>query len=304
MTDATNHTEPVLLIDEPLPRVRRLTLNRPSKRNALNDALRGALFDALRAGDRDRDVSVMIVRGAGVCFSAGYDLGSPNHDVERSIAKVDGWWSRHVVNNWFEMWDMSTPIIAQVHGYCLAGGTELATACDLVYVAEDAAIGYPPVRLMSRPDMQWQTWLMGLRRGMEALLTGDSMSGTDAVAAGFANRAFPVDGLDVAVLAIAERVAKIPPDLLALNKRAAHRAMEAMGIRTGMRATAEIQALGFHQPASRDYLATFATQGVTAALSARDRTFGDYREEGRDEPDAVPVDGGAAANPEDSPGNN
>ena len=269
----------VLIIDEPLPLVRRLTLNRPEKRNALNDALRSALFDALRAGDGDRGVSVMIVRGAGTSFSAGYDLAQANHDVERAIAKADGWWSRHVVNNWFEMWDMATPILAQVHGYCLAGGTELATACDLVYVADDAKIGYPPVRLMSPPDMQWQTWLMGLRRGMEALLTGDSMSGTEAVEAGFANRAFPVADLDEAVLSIAERIAKVPPDLLALNKRSAHRAMEAMGIRTGIRATAEIQALGFHQPASREYMASFADKGVTEALSERDRAFGDYREQ-------------------------
>lgn len=268
----------VLLIDDPLPRVRRLTLNRPAKRNALNDALRGALFEQLRRADRDRNVSVIIVRGAGPCFSAGYDLGSPNSDVERSIAKADGWWSRHVVNNWFEMWDMATPIIGQVHGWCLAGGTELAAACDLVYVAEDARIGYPPVRLMSPPDMQWQTWLMGLRRGMEALLTGDAMSGTEAVAAGMANRAYPADELDDAVLAIAERVAKIPVELLALNKRAAHRAMEAMGIRSGIRATADIQALGFHQPPSIAYLQSFAEVGVSQALSARDREFSDYRE--------------------------
>lgn len=273
-------SEPVLIVDDPAPKVRRLTLNRPEKRNALNDTLRGALFDALRAGDKDRSVSVMIVRGAGSCFSAGYDLGSANTDVERSSSYADGWWSRHVVNNWFEMWDMSTPIIAQVHGYCLAGGSELATACDLVYVAHDAKIGYPPVRLMSPPDMQWQTWLMGLRRGMEALLTGDSMSGDEAVAAGFANRAFDLADLDAEVLAVAERVAKIPPDLLALNKRAAHRAMEAMGIRAGIRATAEIQALGFHQRSSKDYMSSFATKGVTAALSERDADFGDYRESG------------------------
>ena len=270
--------EQVLLVDDPAAKVRRLTLNRPDKRNALNDALRSSLFDALRAADRDREISVIVIRGAGPCFSAGYDLGSPNRDVERSIAKVDGWWSRHVVNNWFEMWDMATPIIAQVHGYCLAGGTELATACDLVYVAEDAVIGYPPVRLMSPPDMQWQTWLLGLRHGMEALLTGDSMTGAEAAARGFANRAHPLAELEAAVLAIADRIAKIPLDLLALNKRSAHRAMEAMGIRAGMRAGADIQALGFHQPASREYLASFASKGVTAALSDRDREFGDYRE--------------------------
>ena len=276
-------SESVLLIDDPAPKVRRFTLNRPEKRNALNDALRGALFDALRAGDKDKNVSVMIIRGGGPCFSAGYDLGSANSDVERAISRADGWWSRHVVNNWFEMWDMTTPIIGQVHGYCLAGGTELATACDLVYVAEDAQIGYPPVRLMSPPDMQWQTWMMGLRRGMEALLTGDSMSGIEAVTNGFANRAFPLADLDAAVLAVAERVAKIPPDLLALNKRAAHRAMEAMGIRTGIRATAEIQALGFHQKSSMEYMQGFATKGVTAALSERDAAFGDYRESGSSE---------------------
>jgi len=282
MTHADNEEQiqqtQVLIVDDPAPRVRRLTLNRPEKRNALNDDLRGALFDALRAGDKSRDVSVMIVRGAGSCFSAGYDLGSVNTDVERPSSYADGWWSRHVVNNWFEMWDMATPIIGQVHGYCLAGGSELATACDLVYVAEDAQIGYPPVRLMSPPDMQWQTWLMGLRRGMEALLTGDSMSGIDAVEAGFANRAFPAAELDEAVVSMAERVAKIPPDLLALNKRAAHRAMEAMGIRAGIRATAEIQALGFHQRSSIEYLRSFTEKGVTAALSDRDASFGDYRE--------------------------
>jgi enoyl-CoA hydratase len=268
----------VLLIDEPRPKVRRLTLNRPAKRNALDDALRGTLFEALRAADRDRDVSVIVVRGAGPCFSAGYDLGTVNHAVERSTAPLDGWWSRHVVANWFEMWDMPTPIIAQVHGWCLAGGSELAAACDLVYVAEDARIGYPPVRLMSPPDMQWQTWLMGLRRGMEALLTGDAMSGTEAVDAGVANRAFPARDLDEEVSAIAERIARIPPELLALNKRAAHRAMEAMGIRDGIRATADIQALGFHQSPSKDYLATFRDRGVTEALSDRDRQFADYRE--------------------------
>lgn len=270
--------EPAVLVDDPAPKVRRFTLNRPAKRNAMNDALRGQLFEGLRAGDRSRDVSVMIIRGSGSAFSAGYDLASPNHDVERSIAKADGWWSRHVVNNWFEMWDMATPIIAQVHGWCLAGGTELANACDLIYVADDARIGYPPVRLMSPPDMTWQPWMMGLRRGMEALLTGDHMTGVEAVAAGAANRAFPEADLDDEVLAMAERIAKIPPDLLALNKRAAHRAMDAMGIRNGIRATADIQALGFHQPSSAEYMAGLGRRDLTESLSERDRAFGDYRE--------------------------
>jgi enoyl-CoA hydratase len=267
----------LVVVDTPVPLVRRLTLNRPEKRNALSNALRGALFDAQRAADADPDVRVIVIRGGGPCFSAGYDLAQDMRaDLPRHTAIVDGFWPRNVVEGWFEMWDYATPVIAQVHGFCLAGGTELAAACDLVYVADDAQIGYPPVRLMSPPDMTWQPWLMGMRRAMEALLTGDSISGADSVQAGFANRSFPADELDERVLEIAERVAKIPGDLLALNKRAVHRAMEAMGIRAGIRATADLQALGFHQRSSKEYRAKFAT-GVTKALDERDSPFGDYR---------------------------
>jgi enoyl-CoA hydratase len=269
--------ESLILVDDPAPRVRRFTLNRPSKRNALSSGLLARLFDELRSADLDTEVSVMVIRGAGSCFSAGYDLGQDRTEpLVRHASAADGYWPRHVVDGWFEMWDYATPIVAQIHGFCLAGGSELATACDLAYVADDAVIGYPPVRLMSPPDMAWQPWLLGMRRAMEAMLTGDSMTGTEAVAAGFANRAFPAADLDQAVLDVAQRIAKIPPDLLALNKRVVHRAMEAMGIRNGIRAGTDLQALGFHQRSSRKYMAKL-TEGVTPALTARDGPFGDYR---------------------------
>jgi enoyl-CoA hydratase len=273
-------SQEVLVVDDPLPGVRRLTLNRPEKRNALSDDLRLALFEALRAADDSRDVSVIVIRGAGDCFSAGYDLEKWVHPVERHTAKVDGWWPRHVVAGWFEMWDLATPVVAQVHGWCLAGGSELAAACDIVYIADDARVGYPPVRSMSTPDMVWQPWLLGMRRGMEALLTGDWISGAEAADLGFATRSFPADELESAVLNIAERVSKIPSDILAVNKRACHRSMEAAGIRTGMRACAELNALGFHQRSSKDFMRSMATNGVRDSLSDRDKTFGDYREQG------------------------
>lgn len=270
--------EPVVLVDDPAPHVRRLTLNRPTKRNALSHKLRGELFAALRAGDAARDVRVIIIRGSGPCFSAGYDLAQDQSEpLPWPQSRADGSWARHVLQGWFEMMDMATPLIAQVHGWCLAGGTELASACDLVYVADDAQIGYPPVRLMSSPDMAWQPWLMGMRRAMEAMLTGDAMTGTEAVEAGFANRSFPAAELDERVLAIAERVAKVPSDLQAVNKRVVHRAMDVMGMREGLRATAELNALGFHQPSSIAYFAKLR-ESVTGALSARDGEFGDYRE--------------------------
>ncbi len=152
---------------------------------------------------------------------------------------------------------------------CLAGGTELATACDLVYVAEDAQIGYPPVRSMSTPDTAYHPWLMGMRRAMELMLTGDSISGIEAVQYGFANRAFPADKLEEEVLNWARRVAKIPRDLQALNKRVVHRAMEIMGARAAIRSATEIQALCFHQPSSREYMKNDARGRYQGARRAR-----------------------------------
>jgi enoyl-CoA hydratase len=266
-----------LAVDTPRPFVRRLTLNRPEKRNALSNELRGELFDALRAADRDDAVRVSIVRGAGTCFSAGYDLGADlTQGRPHPTAEGDGSWPRHVVHGWFEIWDLAKPVVAQVHGYCLAGGSELAAACDLVYVAEDAQIGYPPVRLMSPPDTQFHPWLVGMRRAMELMLTGDPISGAEAARIGFANRAFPAADLDAAVLDLAERVAKIPTSLQQINKRSIHRAMEIMGMRAAIRAGTELQALAFHQAESVEYRKE-VRKNLKDALTKRDSRFGDYR---------------------------
>jgi len=181
---------PVLVLDDPLPGVRRLTLNRPEKRNALSNEL----------------------RGAGPCFSSGYDLSADNtKDQPFYSPGGPGQWARHVVEGWFTIWDLAKPVIAQVHGYCLAGGSELATGCDLVYVAEDAQIVYPAVRTMSPPDNQYHAWIMGMRAAMELMLTGDSISGLEAVRLGYANRAWPVEQLEEQTLAMASRIAKLDP---------------------------------------------------------------------------------------------
>jgi enoyl-CoA hydratase/carnithine racemase len=250
---------PLLLADDPRPGVRRFTLNRPEKRNALSNALRGELFRALEEADRDAAVRVSIVRGAGPCFSSGYDLASDlAADQPYPTAGGDGAWSRHVSEGWFKIWDLAKPVIAQVHGYAMAGGSELAAACDLVYVAEDAKIGYPVVRMVSPPDMQFHPWLVGMRRAMELMLTGDSISGSEAAAMGLANRAYPAAELDERVLEVAERVAKIPADLQQLNKRSVHRAMDVMGIRAAIRAGSELQALATHQPSVKKLLENLA----------------------------------------------
>ena len=266
-----------IIIDRPLDGVSRITLNRPDSRNALNNTLRGEIYSTLEANDVDDDVRVTIIRGAGKAFCAGYDLkGNNNEDRPFHTAGGDGSWARHVVEGAFRVWDLAKPVIAQVHGYCLAGGTELATSCDLVYVAEDAKIGYPVVRSMSPPDNQFFPWIVGMRNAMEMMLTGDAISGSDAVEYGFANRAYPIDELEDAVLAIAEKIAKVPPDIEQMNKRAVHRQMELMGMRAAIRQGTEIQALAFHTKSTRAHFKELAA-GLTDALSKRDGKFGDYR---------------------------
>ncbi len=227
--------EDVIVVDEPCPRVRRITMNRPEKRNSLIHPLRGAILDTLRAHDADPDVSVTIIRGAGPSFSAGYDLGGGNEGYEMPYYTPggEGAWPRHVTEGWMSIWDLAKPVIAQIHGYCLAGASELATGCDLVYMAEDAQMGYPAVRF-GVPDMHFHPWFLGMRKAMEMMLTGDSISGVEAVKRGWANEAFPAAELDDRVLDVARRIAIVPIELLQLNKRVVHRQMDAMGLRAGI----------------------------------------------------------------------
>jgi enoyl-CoA hydratase len=268
----------VLVVDEPSPGVRRLTMNRPEKHNALNNALRAAIIREVEAADSDPAIKVTILRGAGRSFCSGYDLAGDNTiDQPYFTAGGAGHWPRHVVDGWFRIWDCGKPVIAQVHGYCLAGGSELATCCDLVYVADDAEIGYPPVRLMSPPDNQFHPWLMGMRKAMEMMLTGDSISGKEAVEHGFANRSYPAGDLDKRTIQIAERIALIPSELVQINKRAIHRAMEVMGLRTAIRYGTELQALAYTTASSLEYRKQFKRDGssVSKLFKQRDQKFED-----------------------------
>ncbi len=267
-----------VLLDDPIPGVRRITFNRANKRNSLIHPLRGAILGALRDADNDDDVKVSIVRGDGLSFSAGYDLAGGNTDYELPFftAQGEGQWPRHVTEGWMSIWDLAKPVIAQVHGYCLAGGSELATCCDLVYVAEDAQMGYPATRF-GVPDMHFHAWFMGMRKAMEMMITGDSVSGLEAVEYGWANKAFPAEELSEGVLKIAERITQTPTDVVQLNKRVVHRQMEVMGLRTGIRAGTELCALGVHSESMKRFIGNIKEKGLTAALSERDEPYDDYR---------------------------
>ncbi|HEY8120368.1 MAG TPA: enoyl-CoA hydratase/isomerase family protein [Myxococcota bacterium] len=240
-----------LLIDDPAPRVRRITLNRPDKRNAISNALRGELLDALRAADGDDAVSVSIVRGAGVCFSSGYDLKSDlGANQPYFTPNVGLQWARHVSEGWMSIWDLAKPVIAQIHGFAMAGGLELAGACDLAYAASDAKLSHPVLRIAGLPDFAWFPVLLNPRHAMELHLTGRVYSGEEAERAGLVNRAFAPDELEARVLEIASAMAQTPVAVLSVNKRFVHTALEARGARSVIRTGGDLQA-GPHLQAVR-----------------------------------------------------
>jgi enoyl-CoA hydratase len=231
-------TEARVVNEEVAKGVRRITLNRPDQRNAIDNALRSELLAALEDADRDSDVRVSILRGAGNCFSSGYDLKSDlNADQPYFSPAVGQPWARHVSQGWLSIWDLAKPVIAQVHGYAMAGGLELVGACDLVYAADDARFSHPVTRFAGLPDFPWFAAKLETRHAMELHLTGREFVGEEAVRIGIVNRLFSPEELESSVLEIAEQMATSESAVLAVQKRYVYTALEARGgralIRTG-----------------------------------------------------------------------
>lgn len=232
-----------LLVNDLEDGIREITLNRPNKRNAINNPMRGELLAALQDADVNDAVRVSIIRGAGNCFSSGYDLKSDlEADQPYFTAKVGMQWAKHVTEGWMSLWDLSKPVIAQIHGYAMAGGLELAGACDLIYAAEDAVLSHPVLQFAGLPDFAWFPAFMAPRQAMELHIAGRQFCGDEAVTAGLINQTFPAAELDDKVLAIARRIAALPPEVVAVNKRYVHAAMEARGARSMLRIAGDLQA--------------------------------------------------------------
>lgn len=268
-----------------------VTLNRPEKLNALSNNLRGEVMHAMKEAEADRDIGVIILKAEGRAFSAGYDL-SPSRaagDDSKYVHPRSGLpdtgsthpgpmeWSRHVVATNWTIWELAKPVIAQVHGYCLAGGTELATICDFRIVAEDAQIGYPPVRAMTTMDMMWAPWHLPMAKAREFAYVGDSFSGLQMAQLGWANYAVPADELGEFTKTFARRIAHVDNDMLMYSKRAVNRQYEVMGIRTGLWSGTEIQGLSSYRPAAGEWGRRVREDGLKAALEWRDGPFRDFR---------------------------
>ncbi|MHB8377451.1 MAG: crotonase/enoyl-CoA hydratase family protein [Dehalococcoidia bacterium] len=269
----------------------RITLNRPEKLNALSARLQRELSAALWEADNDARVHVIILRAAGRAFSAGYDLtpmqsppkreqaGEAYTNVYRGIGSLDDdiWQLERQQRERMAIWDIHKPVIAQVHGYCLAGGTDLALLCDIVVAADDAVIGFPPVRAMGSPVAHMWTYLVGPQWAKYFLLTGDSVSGRQAAEIGLVWKSVPPEALAGEVEALASKMEKIDTELLTPNKRIVNVALELMGARTLQRMAAENDGRAHQAPAVREFGRRAMTEGLKAALEWRDARFGDSR---------------------------
>jgi enoyl-CoA hydratase len=268
----------------------RITLNRPEKLNALSFKLQRELNQALWEADNDTQVHVVILRGNGRAFCAGYDLTpmqSPRRrDGDEDYANVyrgatslddDIWHLERQQREQMAIWDMHKPVIAQVHGYCLAGGTDLAFLCDIIVAAEDAVFGMPPVRAMGSPPNHMWTYLAGPQWAKYFLLTGDSVDGRKAAEIGLVWKAVPPADLEAEVESLASKMEMIDVELLSPNKRVVNVAMELMGARTMQRLAAENDGRAHQAPAVREFGRIAMTQGLKAALEWRDSKFGDGR---------------------------
>ena len=266
----------------------RITLNRPEKLNAMSQRLQRELNDALWEADGTAGVHVIIVRGAGRAFSAGYDI-SPQRSAADSHAPDaaaedrrgrrefddDAWYLEQAQRLRNTILDLHTPVIAQVHGYCLAGGTDLALLCDIIVAAEDAVLGFPPVRNQGSPVNHMWTYLVGPQWAKYFLLTGDQVSGEEAARIGLVWKAVPFDRLEAEVEALADKMCRIDPAVLSANKRIVGIAMELMGARTVQRMAVEMDSRARLAPGVREFYRIVAEQGLKAALQWRDGDFAD-----------------------------
>jgi enoyl-CoA hydratase len=271
--------------------VARITLNRPDKRNAISETMQVELEQALLEADDRRDVNVILLDGAGKDFCSGYDLGGvyggkaeegPDYDpaLYRSMNASyddDAWQLERSLDRRLRIFDLHKPVIAKVHGNCLAGGTDLAFLCDIVLAAEDAKIGFPATRANGTPPTQLWLYLAGPQWAKRMLFTGDCVSGRDAARLGLVLDAVPAERLEDEAWALARRIALTDAEMLAAHKRAVNLGLELMGARSLQRMIAEqdVRAHLSQGPRRKQFRKDAAEQGLKAALKNRDEPFGD-----------------------------
>jgi enoyl-CoA hydratase len=272
--------QPEVLVDSD-GAVATFTLNRPERLNAVTPRMIDELDAALAAATDDDRVRVIRLRGAGRAFCSGYDLGWAAAAMREG--DVEGPWDpaadyrllTRYVNSYMALWRSPKPVVAQVHGVCVGGGSDLALCSDLIVCADDARIGYPPARVWGSPTTAMWFHRLGLERAKRLLLTGDPMDGTTAAAWGFASGAYPADRLDAATLALCRRIARLPANQLQFMKMLVNSAVEQQGLATTQTLGTLLDGAARHTPEGMAF-SRAAAGDLRAAVRSRDEPFGDY----------------------------
>ena len=263
-----------------------ITFNRPDRLNTIVPPMPDELEAAVGEAVRDPDVRVIVLRGAGRAFCAGFDFGEGFHHWDEMLT-TEGEWDPGKdfvgatspygpVPKFMSLWRSPKPVIAQVHGWCVGGGSDMALCADIVVASEDARIGTPYSRMWGCYLTGMWIYRLGLTRAKEHALTGKPLSGAEAAEIGLINAAVPFARLEDEVRARAEQLAGIPPSQLAAMKLVVNQAYEAMGLASTQALGPILDGLMRNTPDAKRFIELAGEQGVPAAVAERDGSFGDY----------------------------
>jgi enoyl-CoA hydratase/carnithine racemase len=284
-------------------RVARITLNRPERGNGITPRMPVELAACVERANLDPAIHAIALAGNGNGFCGGYDLvasaegdmselsgvdapaGSPldpatigaNHAPESNWDPVtDYQFMARNVRGFMSLFESEKPVLCKVHGYCVAGGTDMALCSDLLVIAEDAKIGYPPARVWGSPTTAMWATRLGAMRAKRLLLTGDSLSGAEAAEWGLATEAAPAEQLDARFERLLERVARMPINQLAMMKLLVNQTVESQGLRQSQVLGTFFDGIARHTEEGHAFVRRAAADGFREAVRERDEPFGDH----------------------------
>ncbi len=274
-----------------------VTLNRPDSLNTIVPPMPEEVEAAVERAIAAEAVKVIVVRGAGRAFCAGYDFGGGFHHWDEALT-TEGEWdpgkdfvaatapALAPTQKLMSVWRAPKPVIAQVHGWCVGGGSDFALCADLVIASEDARIGTPYSRMWGAYLSGMWLYRLGLTKAKEYALTGKPLSGAEAAEVGLVNRAVPFQRLEGEVAEAARGLASIPASQLAAMKLVVNHAYESMGLASTQTLGPILDGLMRNTPDAKRFIELAGREGVPAAVAERDGPFGDYSQAApEDKPD-------------------
>ena len=265
-------------------RIGRITLNRPEVMNAIDDDLPVELAAAVTEADSDPAVHVMVLAGNGPAFCAGYDLAYYAEKRGGNTVVQDMPWDPiqdyafmwRNTEHFMSLWRACKPVICKVHGYAVAGGSDIALCADLTYMADDAQIGYMPARVWGTPTTAMWVYRLGAEKAKRMLFTGDKVTGREAKEMGLVLDSVPADELDAAVETMAGRMASVPVNQLAMQKMVINQAIEASGLTSTQRLATLFDGMSRHSPEGLAFKARVEAVGWKQAVRERDTGMYDW----------------------------